>query len=76
MYDMHAHKGASEAPRTHFRACKISKFSGSMPSTPPHTISSMDPTFRIWPGPTILLATLCIAIEFETSYGCNHPMNL
>ena len=35
MYCMHARKGASEAPRTHFRACKIAKF--------PHTISMGNP---------------------------------
>ena len=35
MYCRHAQKGASEAPRTHFRACKISKFSWDMPPDPP-----------------------------------------
>ena len=33
MYFMHAQKGASEAPITHFRACKIPKFSGVYPQT-------------------------------------------
>jgi len=42
MYCMDAQKGASEAPRTHFRACKISKFPGGVPPDPPHTIYSMD----------------------------------
>jgi len=31
---MHAQKGASEAPRTLFKACKTSKFSGGVPPTP------------------------------------------
>ena len=35
MYCMHARKGASEALRTHFRACKISKFSGRVSPDPP-----------------------------------------
>ena len=35
MYCVHARKIASEAPRTHFRACKISKFPGSVSPTPP-----------------------------------------
>ena len=34
MYCMHAQKRASGAPRTHFRAWKISKFPGCMPPTP------------------------------------------
>ena len=38
-------------PRTHFRACKISKFPGGMPPDAPHTIYSMGPTFYICPGP-------------------------
>jgi len=29
-----ARKGASEAPRTHFRACKILKFPQGVPQTP------------------------------------------
>ena len=48
MYCMHAQKGASEAPRTHFRACKISTFPGG---TPPHTIYSMAPLFVFALGP-------------------------
>ena len=40
---MHARKGASESPRTHF--------SGGVSPDPPHTIYSMDPTFCNCPGP-------------------------
>ena len=39
MYCMHAQKGASEAPRTHFRANKISKFPGGVrPRPTPHNL--------------------------------------
>ena len=48
MYCMHAQKEASEAPRTHFRACKTSW--GHAPRPPP-TIYIMGPTFYICPGP-------------------------
>ena len=52
VYCMYARKGASEAPRTHFRACKIAKhFLGACPQIPPHTIYSISPTFCICPGP-------------------------
>ena len=34
MYCVYAQKGASEAPRTHFKACKIAKFHGSVPPDP------------------------------------------
>ena len=50
MYCMHAQKGASEAPRTHFKACKTSKFSGGVPPDPPYPIYSMGPTSCICPG--------------------------
>ena len=36
---MHAQKGISGAPRTHFRACKISKYPGGVPPAPPLTQS-------------------------------------
>ena len=55
MYCMHARKGASEALRTHFRACKISKFSGRVPPDPPHTIYIMGPLFVFALGPSHLL---------------------
>ena len=38
MYCVHAQKRALGTPRTHFRACKISKFRGGMPPDPPHII--------------------------------------
>ena len=49
MYCMHAQKRASEAPRTHLRACKISKFPGGVPPDPlhlsaPHLYLPRDPT--------------------------------
>ena len=47
---MHAQKGASEATRTHFRACKSSKFSEEGSPRPSHTVFIMAPTFRICPG--------------------------
>ena len=50
-YCVHARKRASGAPRTHFRACKISKISWGVPQTPPHTIYFVGPTFCIYPGP-------------------------
>ena len=50
-------KGASEAPRTHFRACKTSKFSlGVCPQTPSH---NHGPRFLYLPwAPPILSAAL------------------
>ena len=38
MYCMHAQKEVSKAPRTHFRACKVSKFSGGVPPDHPRTV--------------------------------------
>ena len=49
MYCVHAQKIASEAPRTHFRACKISKFPGSVPPHPPHTIRFVEFQFLYLP---------------------------
>ena len=43
VYCVHARKRASGAPRTHFRACKISKFPGSVPPDHPHTIHFVRP---------------------------------
>ena len=34
MHCIHVRKGTSEAPRTHFRVCKISKFPGGVPQDP------------------------------------------
>ena len=51
MYCMYVRKGASEAPWTHFRACKIVKFPGGVSPDPPHTIYNMGPTLCICPGP-------------------------
>ena len=45
-YVLHVRKQkASKAPRTHFRAYKISKFPGGVPPTPPHTILLWAPLF-------------------------------
>ena len=52
MYCMHAQKGASEAPRTRFRACKTSKFSGGVPPDPPCTIYVWAPFFVFALGPS------------------------
>ena len=51
MYCMYARKEASEAPRTHFRACKIAKFPGGVPPPPSHKLYYGPPTFHICPGP-------------------------
>ena len=45
MYCVHAQKKASGAPRTYFRACKISKCFGDLPPDPPHTIHFVGPHF-------------------------------
>ena len=45
MYCVHARKRASGAPRTHFRACKISTYPGGMSSDPPHNPFSGAPLF-------------------------------
>ena len=47
MYCMHARKRASEAPRTHFRACNISKLPGGVPPDPLTYV----PHIYICPGP-------------------------
>ena len=54
MYCVHARKRASEAPRTHFRACKISKFPGACPQTPSHNpCILLGPTFCICLAPPL-----------------------
>ena len=45
MYCVHVRKRASGAPKTHFRACEISKFPGGVPPDPPHTIHFVGPHF-------------------------------
>ena len=55
MYCMHAQKGASaEAPRTHFRACKTSKFSGGMPQGLPCTMYGPYFLYLPWASPILL----------------------
>ena len=51
MYCVHARKRASGPPRTHYRACKISKFPGGEPPGPLAQSILWDPTFCICPGP-------------------------
>ena len=63
------HEKASGAPRTHFRACKISTFPGGVPPDPPLLTQSIlwDPTFCICPGashPSILSAAQFSAVPF------------
>ena len=52
MHCIHAQKGASDAPRKHFRAFKILAFLAGVPPEPPHTICIIGPTFcicsRVW----------------------------
>ena len=65
MYNVHARKRASGAPRTPFRACKISKFSGDVPPDPPHTIHFVAPHFLNLPWATpILSVALCVSIQY------------
>ena len=56
---MHAQKGPSEAPRTCFRACKTSKFSGGVPPDPPCTMAILWAPLLYLPwAPPILSAAL------------------
>ena len=53
----HAQKGASEAPRTHFRACKISNFPiEGMPPAPLTQSISWSPHLLFALGPSNLLS--------------------
>ena len=64
MYCVHVRKRASGAPRTHFRACKISKFPGGMPPDPTHTIHFSGPHFLYLPwAPPILSAALGVIYD-------------
>ena len=45
------HACSKRSLRTHFRACKISKFPGGMPPVPPHTIYTMGLLFVFALGP-------------------------
>ena len=70
MYCMHAQKGASEAPRTHFRACKSSKFSGGVPPDCPQTHLAQSilwaPLFHLpWTSP-ILSGALTVHSMYDT----------
>ena len=58
MYCVHARKRASGAPRTHFRACKISTYPGGVPPDPPHNPFSGAPLFVFALPPPILSAAL------------------
>ena len=65
---MHAQKGGSEVPRTHHRACKISKFSGAKPPELPSPIYNMAPLHVLAQGPPILsaaLITVAVKIKFS-----------
>ena len=79
-----AWKGASEAPRTNFRACKIVKFPEGMAPDPPQAIYSIGLTFCICPGPPLhnclsgpgckgvaVLFLLCLD-DFIHSCACFH----
>ena len=63
MYCVHTRKRASGAPRTHSRACKISKFPGGVPQDPPHTnpfCGALPFVFAL--GPPILSAALARSV--------------
>ena len=78
MYCVHARKSASGVPRTHFRACKISKFPGGVPPDSPPTIHFVGPPFLHLPwAPPILSAALCTMHELDgrmctMSLWCTH----
>ena len=70
-----AWKGASEALRTHFRACKIAKFPEGMALDPPQAIYSIGPTFCICLGPpphNCLGSPGCKGVV-PTLFGWFHP---
>ena len=59
MYGVCMHKKeASEVPRTHLGACKISKLPETMPPDPPSTIYNMAPLHVLAQGTPILSAAL------------------
>ena len=58
LYVLYAQKGASEAPRTHSRACKISKFSGDVPPDPPCNLYYRPHFLYLTWAPPILSAAL------------------
>ena len=58
---MPGQKRATEAPRTYFRACKVSKFLGVWPQPPPPAQSISRPHFMYLPwAPPILSAVYCL----------------
>ena len=64
MYSMHARIGASEAPRTHFRASKISKkFLGHAPRPPSHNVYYGSHFVYLPWAPTILSVALSLVLE-------------
>ena len=67
MYCVHARKRASGAPRTHFRACKISKFPGETPLT---QSILWGPTFCICPAtpPNPLGSPWCRGLIYHINY--------
>ena len=71
MYHVHARKGASGAPRTHLRACKISKFRGACPQTPLTQSICGAPLFVFALGPPNALGGPAYIQWHSYSLGCN-----
>ena len=81
MYCVHAQKRASGAPRTHFRAWKISKFPGCMPPTPLTQSVLQGPTFCICPpnplgGLGYHKNALTIVAQYALSLHCSFSVNV
>ena len=81
MYCMHAQKRASGAPRTHFRAWKISKFPGCMPPTPLTQSILQAPlfVFALAPPPNPLgyhKNALTIVAHYALSLHCSFSVNV
>ena len=73
MYCVHARRRDSGAPRTHFRACKISKFLGGVLPDPPHTIHFAGPHFLYLPLAPQSSRRPCMrqAWRLATLHGCS-----
>ena len=65
LYVLYVQKGASEAPRTHSRACKISKFSGDVPPDPPCNLYYRPHFLYLTWAPPILSRQPCLPPEEE-----------
>ena len=69
MYCVHAQKGTSGAPRTHFRALKSQHFLGAYPQTPLAPSILRGSTFRLCPGPR--QSSWQPVTEFQNNASCS-----